>query len=142
MDAGEALRVMLVAALAVVGLAIVCAEVLHARDDRRYAEELRECELVAQSRDAVLQADLERTRALNDCAFEAAEQQLAQSGRRRQMPSRDQVLADVSSVTGEHDRIEDIPAIELLTFAAIVDGLRERPATPADPGQAGGPFQR
>jgi len=140
-DASEALFDMGVAALFVAGVVIAFAEVLARRADRRYAEQLRGRELAAQARTAVMRADLERARALNDCAFEAAEQQLAQSGRRRQMPSREQVRAGVSSVTGEHDRIEDIPAIELLTFAAIVDGLRERPATPADPGQAGGPLQ-
>lgn len=141
MGAAEALRNMVVAALVVVALAIVCAEVLHGRDDRRYAEELRECEQVAKTRAAVLRADIERTRALNDGAFEAAEREFRQAARKLPMPSREQLYADVSSATGEHDRIEDIPAIELLTFAAIVDGLRERPAAPADSEQAGGPFQ-
>lgn len=140
MDAAEALFDMGMAALFVAGVAIAFAEVLARRADRLHGERLRGFKRAADTRAALARADRERARALGDCAFEAAEQQLAQPGRLCQMPSRDQVLADVSSATGEHDRIEDIPAIELLTFAAIVDGLRERPSAAADSEQAGGPL--
>lgn len=63
----------------------------------------------------------------------------AEVGRGWALPTRQQVSAQMASITGEHDEIEDIPAIELLTFAALVDGLRERPRAVADtdPGEPG-----
>lgn len=135
MTVADALLTMLALALLAGALAFAFTEPVA---DSRRAEELCEAKRRAEARDALARADRVKARAAADYGFDLAERQLAQH---RAMPSREQVCADVSAVTGGHDRIEDIPALELLTFAAIVDGLRERPATAVDTEQAGGPFQ-
>ncbi len=128
----EALLVMLVAALAVSITVVVRVEAIHERAGRRYAQDLRECERVAEERAARARVERERPRTVAKYALEVAERQRQLFARGRAMSAREQVRADVPAVTGEHDRIEDITAIELLAFAALVDGLRERPATAVD----------
>jgi hypothetical protein len=133
MDAAEALRDMAAVALFVAALAVVWVEpVRERRADRRYAEQLREFKLAADARTAVMRADLERTRALNDCAFEAAEQQLAQSGRCSQMPSREQVIAAAGE--GAHDWLGVSPqdrALEVALLEAVFHH-EARPPVAAD----------
>ena len=130
MGAAEALRIMFVAALVAVALAIVCAEMLHGRDDRRYAEHVRKALVVAEVRATQFRVDRERTRALADFAFEAAEQQM-QADRSR-MPSRDQVLAAAGD--GAHDWLGVSAADRALEVALLEAVFRHeaRPPVAAD----------
>lgn len=132
MDAAEALFDMAMAALFVAGVVIAFAEVPARRADRRHDERLREFKRAADTRAALARADRERARALGDCAFEAAEQQLAQPGRLCQMPSRDQVLAAAGD--GAHDWLGVSAADRALEVALLEAVFRHeaRPPVAAD----------
>ena len=143
MTAPEALRDLIVAALAVVGLAIVWIESVEARRaDQRFAAVAREARHQADVRAA--RALLQRSEAQDalDAAYRAAEEQAhaaAEVGLGWSMPSREQCAA--AAYDGTHERLLMCDAERALEVA-LLDGEffhESRPpitVEPADPDDA------
>lgn len=107
------------------------------RRNAKRATQVREAEQVLRRKAVQAARDAEyaaaEDQATLDAAFDLATAQYhaaLETGQGGRMPTRQQVAAQLASITYEHDRIEDMTDAELLAFGAIVKPLRQRPRPP------------